>query len=263
MNNGIKVITKAFKIIEILNQDEQLSLKEITQRVNLPKPTVFRILNTLQSLNYVQYNPVSQSHALSHKFLILAKKYLSKNGIIHIAIPHMIHLKELFNETVNLVKLAEKEAIFLHIEESNHPFKYVDQIGDKALLHSTAAGKSILAFLPNNKLKSIIENYDYQIFTKNTISSFDLLKKNILLIRKEGFAIDDEEGHEGVMCVGAPIFNSDHSPFAALSISLPKIRANKIIIKEITQKLPKTCIQISLELGVSNIRKCFETETLS
>lgn len=256
MQNTIKVVAKAFDIIEVLNQSEKLTLKEITNKVKLPKPTVYRILNTLQSIGYVQYDSDTQSHALSHKFVILAKNYLSKNGIINVSIPFMIKLREDFGETVNLAKFVEKEAVFLHIEESKHPFRIVDQIGDTASLHSTAIGKSITAFLPEQKLIEIFEDYNFHIFTKKTITDFESLKNNLEKVREDGFAIDDEEGHEGVMCIGVPIFNKENFPFAALSISMPKIRATKKIIKRIIQQLPKIGIQISFDLGVTDIRKC-------
>jgi len=258
MENTIKVIAKTFDIIEILNQSEKLTLKEITETVKLPKPTVYRILNTLQTMGYIEQD--NQFHTLSHKFVILANNYLNKSGIINVAIPYMTKLLEEFGETVNLAKLVDNGAVYLCIEESKHPFRFVDQIGDQASLHATAIGKSISAYLPKEKLNQIFENYDFHIFTKKTIFDFELLKKDLAKVRQSGYAIDDEEGHEGVICIGVPIFNSSNYPFAALSISFPKIRAKKDIINKVLQELPKIGIQISFDLGVTDIRKCFNVE---
>lgn len=258
MESTIKVIAKAFDIIEILNQSEKLTLKEITQAVNLPKPTVYRILNTLQSIGYVEQT--MQHHTLSYKFVVLAKNYLSKTGIVNIAIPYMRKLLEGVGETVNLAKLVDNGAVYLRIEESKHPFRFVDQIGDKASLHSTAIGKSIAAFLPKQKLNELFENYDFYAFTKNTITDFKSLKDSLVKVREKGYAIDDEEGHEGVLCIGTPIFNRENFPFAALSISIPKVRIKKSILNKIIDELPKIGVQISFDLGVTDIRKCFEVD---
>ena len=257
MENIIRVLIKAFDIIEVLNQSEKLTLKDITKKVNLPKPTVYRILNTMQSIGYIQYDPLTQTHSLSHKFVILAKNYLSQNGLINIAIPHMTKLRETFGETVNLAKFVDDHAVFLTIEESKHSFRIVDKIGDKASLHTTAVGKAIAAFLPKEKLNNIFKDYEFHGFTKNTIANFESLKNELDKVHEAGYAIDNEEGHEGVLCIGAPIFNIDNLPFAAISISMPKIRANKKIMNKIIQELPKIGIQISLDLGVIDIRKCF------
>lgn len=256
MENKIKVIIKAFNIIEILNQSEKLTLKDITQKVKLPKPTIYRILNTLQSIGYIQYDPLTQSHSLSHKFLMLAKNYSSQNDLINVAIPFITKLKQTFGETVNLAKLAGGHAVFLAIEESRHRIRIVDKIGDIASLHSTAVGKAIAAFLPEERLNEIFKDYNFHSYTKKTITDYKSLKESLIKVREAGYAIDSEEGHEGVMCIGAPIFNTSNLPFAAISISMPKIRTNKTIIKEISQQLPKVGIQISLGLGVTDIRKC-------
>jgi len=257
MSDAIKVIVKTFDIIEILNKQSSLSLKEITKGSNLPKPTAYRILNTLQQLNYVDFDPSTQQHSLSAKFLAIANRVINRSDIIGITKPHMIQLREEFGETVNLAKLIDKDMFFLNIVESKHQFRYVDTIGDKAPLHSTAIGKAVIAFLPDDELLKIFKEYTYSQFSKNTIKNFSELKQNLIIVREAGISIDNEEGHEGVICIGAPIFDSSHLPVAGISISIPKIRAKKALIEKIKNDLPKVGIQISLELGVSDIRKCY------
>ena len=260
MNHSIKVIVKTFNIIEILYQSEKLTLKEITRRIKLPKPTVYRILSTLQSIGYVEYDADTQTHALSHKFVMLAKNYISHNSLVNVAIPYMRRLWETFGETVNLAKLMDREAVYIRIEESRHPFHFVDQIGDQASLHSTAIGKAIAAFLPEERLNEIFTDYPFRAFTKKTITNFNSLKRELANIRQLGYAIDDEEGHEGVICIGVPVFNKENFPCAAMSISMPKIRSSRKIIQDLCQQLPKVGLQISFELGVSDIRKCLNRE---
>jgi DNA-binding IclR family transcriptional regulator len=83
------------------------------------------------------------------------------------------------------------------------------------------------------------------------------LRKHLSLVRKQGYAIDDEEGHDGVLCVGAPILNKEHLPFAALGISMPKVRAKEKVLKTMMREMPRLAVQLSLDLGVTDIRKCF------
>jgi len=257
MSDAIKVVVKTFDIIEILNKHNSLSLKDITIKSDLPKPTAYRILNTLQQLNYVDFDQLTQQHSLSTKFLAIANRVINRSNIVDISKPHMIRLREEFGETVNLAKIIDKDMFFLNIVESTHQFRYVDTIGDKAPLHSTAIGKAVIAFLPDDEVLKIFKEYTYTQFSKNTIKNFSELKQNLIIVREVGISIDNEEGHEGVICIGVPIFDSSHLPVAAISISIPKIRAKKTLIEKIKQDLPKVGIQISLELGVSDIRKCF------
>jgi IclR family KDG regulon transcriptional repressor len=256
MSGAIKVIVKTFDIIEILNKHDSMTLKEITKESNLPKPTAYRILNTLKQLSFVEFDQSTQQHSLSPKFLAIANRVIRRSNIVDISKPYMIQLREEFGETVNLAKLIDKNMFFLNIVESIHQFRYVDTIGDRAPLHSTAIGKAVIAFLSDNELKEIFKEYTFTQFTKNTIINFSDLQHNLITIREVGISIDNEEGHEGVICIGIPLFDSSHKPIAAISVSIPKIRAKKALIEKIKKDLPKVGIKISLELGVSDIRKC-------
>ncbi|MBN1352126.1 IclR family transcriptional regulator [candidate division KSB1 bacterium] len=247
---------KTFEIIEILNQFKSLALKDITEKAKMPKPTIFRILSTLQKLNYVSLSNDTQQYSLSYKFIAIAKDSINGIDVVGVSKPYMSKLRDTFGETINLAKLISNEAIFLYIVESNHQFRFVDTVGDKAPLHSTAIGKAIAAFLNEDELNDIFKNYDYTRFTKTTIQNFSDLKSHLTEVRKSGISIDNEEGHEGVLCIGVPLFNAEHKPFAAISISIPKVRAKKKLLEKIKQELPRVGIQISLEMGVTDIRKC-------
>jgi len=257
MTEILKVVVKTFEVIETLNKHQSLSLKDITKIVKLPKPTIFRILHTLQSLGYVEYNSKIQEHSLSHKFITYAQKSIDNMDIIEVAKPFMVKLRDKYKETVNLAKLVDNEMTFIHIIESTHQFRYVDHIGDKAALHTTAVAKSVLAYMSIKELELLMKDYQFTAFTKKTIKDYETFKKHLSVIRNNGYAIDDEEGTEGVLCIGCPIFNKDHKPFAAISISIPKVRTNREMLKKINEELPRITMQISMELGVSNISKCF------
>lgn len=241
----IKVAAKIFSILEILNNEDKLSLKEITEKTRFPKPTVFRLLDTLQDLGYVDQERGTQNYKLGLKFMSFIKSSNNNTDLISIAKPYMENFRDKFNETVNLSRLVNQHAVYIHITESNQAFRISDNIGDRASFHSTAIGKAIISFLPLEKQNEILKNYHFIRFTKKTIVKLSDLRKEIDRIKKAGFAVDNEEGHEGVICIGAPIFNKDKSSFAALSISMPKVRANKSKLNKIKFELPEVCRKIS------------------
>lgn len=242
----IKVAAKIFSILEILNNETKLSLKEITQKTRFPKPTVFRLLDTLQTLGYVEQEPGTQNYKLGLKFMSFIKSSNNNTDLISIAKPYMENFRDKFNETVNLARLVNQHAVYIHITESNQAFRMSDNIGDRASFHSTAIGKAIISFLPLQKQNEILKNYSFVRFTKKTIVKLSDLRKEINRINKAGFAVDNEEGHEGVICIGAPIFDKNKFSFAALSISMPKVRADKQTLNKIKKELPEVCKKISL-----------------
>jgi len=255
MGAKVKVIVKAFEILEALGKKSPMSLREITDEVSYPKPTVFRLLSTLADLGYVEQDAQMQTYALSSKLVLFAKAASGGNRLVTIVRPHLKSLHKKFGETVNLVRLIDHRAVYVEILESRHPFRIVDNIGDTAHFHSTAAGKAIAAFLSDEQLDAIMKGYSFTPFTSKTIRNFQDLKKDLRRIRAEGYSTDDEEGHEGVTCLGVPIFNQQQFAFAAISISMPKVRAKRSVLAEIRRDLMRVGAQISLELGAIDLSR--------
>jgi len=257
MSELIKSVIKTSEIIALINKKKQVSLNDLTIESGFPKPTVHRILATLSHIGYVQFDSNAQLYSLGTQLIHIARNAVAGMTIIDLAKPRMQILRELFKETVNLARLVHNKAVFVHIDETRHAFRYVDHIGDPAALHSTAVGKVLLAFMQPTIVDTILKDYQYTSYTKTTISTREELDAQLLKIRKLGLAHDDEEGTEGVICLAVPIFNADHLITGALSISIPKIRSSRKLLSEIEQELPKVGTRLSLDLGVTDIRKCY------
>jgi IclR family KDG regulon transcriptional repressor len=257
MGKPIKVVAKTFAVIELLEQGKGVSLKELAEKASLPKPTAFRILDTLVNLGYAEQDADTQQFMLGSKFLTFVKSSGAGADIIALATPYMERLSKTYGETINLARLTGDQIIYVRVLESDHSFRISDDIGDRASVHSTAIGKAIAAFLPEPLLQEILLNTTYTPFTRKTITDEASLRTHLALVKEQGYSLDDEEGHDGVLCIGAPIFNKDNLPFAAMSISMPKVRAKKKVLDNMCRDLPKVAVQLSLDLGVTDIRKCF------
>jgi IclR family KDG regulon transcriptional repressor len=261
MGKPIKVVVKTFKMIELLDTEKGLNLTDLSLRASLPKPTTYRILDTLAGLGYVEHDPATHRFTLGSRFLTFIRNSGPGSDLISLAEPYMEKLGKLCGETVNLARLIDYQIIYIRILESDHVFRISNNVGDRASVHSTAIGKAIASFLPKEDLDEVLRRNVYTPFTRKTIVGEASLRRHLALVRKRGYAIDDEEGHDGVLCVGAPIFNKSHAPFAGLSVSMPKVRAKEKILSTIFRELPKLAVQLSLDLGVTDIRKCFADET--
>ncbi len=260
MSESIKSIEKAFKLLELIHSLKEPSLKELSDGTKMPKPTVHRILSTLKTLGYVNFDTGSLRYTLGHQFMQLARSASSGMNIIELAKPRMQDLRENFNETVNLARLAQNGVVFVHIEETTHAFRYVDHIGDPAALHYTAVGKVICAFMDPDDLDVLLKDYIFTRNTPKTISKKEDFLVHLKSIRKKGYALDNEEGSEGVICHAVPVFNSENHITGAMSISVPRMRSSKKLMTEIEQELPKVGVRLSLDLGVTDIRKCFNPD---
>ncbi|MDD2217706.1 MAG: IclR family transcriptional regulator, partial [Eubacteriales bacterium] len=129
------------------------------------------------------------------------------------AIPSLEQLVKLFQETVNLVIRDDDSIVYLEKVESTHSMSISTTVGGRLPLYCTAAGKVILANLPQAEQTDQIEKINFVSFTEKTINSKALLEQSLQEIVQKGYAEDLEELQVGLICVSAPIYNHHGIPF--------------------------------------------------
>jgi len=123
-------------------------------------------------------------------------------------------------------------------------------IGARIPTHCSAAGKAILAFMPEETLVSIDRDKGLPRRTENTITDIEELKKHFQLIREQDYAFDDEENEKGVKCVAAPIRDQGGEVKAAISISVPGSRVRTdTLLTTLKDQVVETAMKISQKLG--------------
>lgn len=246
----VQSVDRAFSILEALS-DGEIGLVELSKRVGLNKSTVYRLLNTLISKGYVSQNFDNSKYKLTLKTLQIGSKVQSNLNIVNIAKPYIQQLSLDTNEVVHLVHIENNELIYIDKIESNNTIRMHSYIGKSIPLYSSAVGKAYLAHLKENDFLSIWNDLQNNIieFTRNTITTKERMLKEIAAIRKQGYAIDNEENEEGVICVASPIFNFNKELNYAISISTPKMRINQEKISFFGSLVKETSKKISKELG--------------
>jgi hypothetical protein len=120
----------------------------------------------------------------------------------------MRELRDRFNETVNLGVLDGREIVYLDMVESRRSLRMQAQLGGRDPVYSTALGKAMVAFLPEDRWG---EHLPARLTprTEASHSSIVALRDDLRRTRERGYGLDDGENEEGVRCLGAPIFNQD------------------------------------------------------
>lgn len=217
----IQSVARAARILEVLvDRAPQATLGEIAKDSGLPPPTTHRVLQTLVGLGYAvslengQYKP-------GPKILVLAGRLLtSMDYSVHVR-PALLRLQEHTPETIHFGVLSGDEAQYVDKLEARRPYRLASVVGMALQLHCTAIGKAILAYLPAERAARLITPDKLVQRTAKTITSVDVLTRELTRIREQGFCIDDEEDREGVRCVGAPVFDHQRQVFGAVSVSGP------------------------------------------
>lgn len=243
-----QTVLKALDVLEcVANGDEPLSTLQVARLCGISRPTAYRLLSTLVSRGYLAAD--GARFRLGTQALSLSQKVLASSDLPEVARASMRPLNDLTSETVHLSILQGTEILYIAQVEGRQSISMRCTIGTRNHLHSTAMGKALLAFLPSEEQASLLDRLVLTPCTPATITERDLLIKELANIRKQGFAIDNEEGEAGVRCVGAPIFDHTGHAFAAISISGPAYRLSVDQLNALSRPLIEATRTISARLG--------------
>ena len=210
--SGIRVIARAADILKTLGQHpEGLTLREIANRVNLPRSTVQRIVKALDDANFVIAASPTSCVRLGPALTSLAS-FAKEIDILQICRPLLVKLNKDCGETVDFAVFGNDKAVV------------VDQIpGVHRLVAVTAIGKALLAELAPHDFASLRKRYRLVQFTKNTIKDWAELEAELAQIRRDGIAYDMEECFVGIRCAAKTVHGPD-GEIGAVSIPVPKER---------------------------------------
>jgi len=243
------LLEKTFRIIDLLKDHPHgLRLFEISNTLDLPNSSIHHILSTLRSFNYIDQDKDTKRYVLGFKFLTISSKILDNLDIRRTAYAHLRNLHNIINETVNLTVLKNGWVTFIDKIQKVGGLALDTYIGFSTLPHAAASGKVLMAYRGLNEIRDIYQNQPLKAYSKNTITSISRLLEELENIRKQGYAIDNEEYYEGVRCVAVPV-KSQGNVIAAVSVtgSIFTMQIERIN-DEILQLLIETAQKISSEM---------------
>jgi DNA-binding IclR family transcriptional regulator len=213
-------VAKAFRVLETFRaQRRSLNLGEISALAGLDKSAAQRFANTLHVLGYLRKEPVSRRYSLSPKALEFGLNYLRANGIAEPAAPFLREAARQCDETVNLTQLDGKEIVYIGRIPSRHIISVEVLVGTRYPAWCTAAGRIMLAFLPEAQSHEIVKSSERHTYTSHTVTELKALIALIRRARASGYSFAADQMFLGEYTVAAPVFNRAHEPIAALSVS--------------------------------------------
>ncbi|WP_209124996.1 IclR family transcriptional regulator [Alkalihalobacillus sp. BA299] len=245
----IQSIIRAAEILELFLSSAELSIKEISQNTGLSKSTVHGIIKTLEYKGFLTQNPEDQKYKLGMKLFELGNSVSNNLNIGKIARPYIQELVEKLKETVHLVILDQSEVIYVEKVEGSHSLSMYSQIGKRAPIHCTGVGKAILAFRPEEEIDQLLSETTLTPFTDKTMTDKEKIKEHLKQVKRQGYAMDDEEIEIGLRCVAAPIFNHKGEAIASISCAAPITRFNDELITNVIVHIKLAADAISRQMG--------------
>ena len=242
----VQSVERTFALIELLCKNGESGITELASASGLNKTTVFRLLSTLVSLEYVVKNPLTEKYRLTLKFLKLSAGTLSKLDIRRYARRHLEKISALTGETVHLVERNGGEIIYIDkFESPKNSVRMVSRVGLSLPMVYTAVGKAIMARLEPEEVEKIWRSTEIVKKTDKTITDYRLFLKELETVRKNGYATDCEENENGVCCVAAAVCDVYGEYRYAFSVSAPASRMDAATIEKIGNTLINTAERIS------------------
>ena len=255
---SVAAVLKVFSILQALSRCQTASLSELETQLMIPKSTIYRFLQTMQTLGYVTQNAENERYSLTLELFHLGAKALNNLDINKLAHPIM---KRIMNETGETIHLGEQDrdaVIYIHKVESHHSLRMGSQIGKRAEIYSTAMGKIICAFGENKELAlASLQNKDFVKHTENTLASYDEFLQQVEWTKQNGFAYDREENESSLFCIAVPVFDVLEHAVASMSLSFPTFRCDESKFQKYHALLREASVELSNLLGSKTIDKVF------
>lgn len=226
----VSTVLTSFDILEYMKRVDGATLEEMTEEFELAKSTAHRHLKTLQYREYITQE--GKEYYISTKFVEFGE-YVTKRKKGFVLVEAKV--KELAEETEERVQFIVEEhgmGVYLYRETGDKAIKTDPGVGKRVHLHSTATGKAILAYLPDEQVNSIFETRGLPQITGNTKISPESLYDEFREIRKNGYSINVEENMKGLNAIGSPVRDSSGHVLGALGISGPSHRLKEEKIEE-------------------------------
>jgi IclR family acetate operon transcriptional repressor len=244
-------VGRALSILEMVAESNKgLSNSDLSRRLKIPKSSASYILRVLEKRDYLQRD-AGGKYRLGLKLLSLTGGAMTHLDVREVAKPILVEfLKKSRLPEVHLAVLDNGRAVYIEKIEDEKSFIKMDiWVGHRLPVHTTAIGKILVSFLPEEEILRILELRGMERKTRKSITNPQKFLREAARVRQYGFAVDDEENAEGVRCIAAPIFDAKGNIAAALGTSSVVMHIDETHLPKIVDLVKKAATKVSRQLG--------------
>lgn len=234
---------------ELARHPNGLTLTELAKIVGLPRSTTHRLLTTMNTLRFVDFDCDNNHWKVGPQAFSVGAAFGGVKDLARLGRPLLRAINICAKETVSLSVPERHSQLYVGQVVSTAPAPASVRTGDRLPIHFTAAGKSVMAFWSDDTLSEHLTTADfYQRTERSTCQPARIIEK-LALYRERGYAFDCEESFGQLRCVGAPVFNAYGEPIAAISVSAAASRMEKPRMHAIGRELRAAALKLTREMG--------------
>lgn len=224
----VQSFAKGFRILEAFSAEApEMTLSEIANRAELDPGTAFRMVNTLNMLGYLERVGASKRYRLSLKVLDLGFTAIGRMELRDLARPVLLPLVGEINEAASVGVLDGTDVLYVERVQAGMARLGVDvRIGSRIPAYYTVIGWSLLAFLPEDERRAILERSRRTKLSPEMIIDVEEIERGLADVRAKGFACHDRHMAPGLRFLAAPVMDADKRPVASVSVAAPSMNVS-------------------------------------
>ena len=247
----VRSVARAMRLIEIVagGPQEGLTLSDLARQLGASKSTTLALARTLTHAGMLRDTRPGPRYRLGTALIKLGDITRSQLPLGEICRPVLAELADLTKMTARVAICDDGYPVFIERVDGPGSVRFHTPLGQREVPHSSAAGKAMLATMPEDRIRAICASSGMQARTAKTITDIDTLVQTLVQVRENGFAVDDEEDAEGIFCAGAAFFDHDGSCAGAVSVTGIKGDLPTWRVHELGRMVRRYAGQISDQLG--------------
>ena len=240
-------LVNAGRVLKLLAEKPGLTVLEISRALRVPRTTVMRIATSLTREGLLETE--ANTYSLGPTLIYLGIRAMDGIDLTGLAKPLLVRLAHETGETAHLAMLADDKSLLLEVCQSPLPIRAGAPPGTRADLHCSATGKIFLAWNMADQLEAFYSRAKPAARTAKTITTPERMAKELALIQKRGYAVDEEEFFDGIRCLAVPVLNSHGRVHLALGITGVITRLTRNRISGCVEKLRAAAAELSAAIG--------------
>ncbi|WP_427051235.1 IclR family transcriptional regulator [Paenibacillus sp. TC-CSREp1] len=245
----LTTLKRGLLILDLLRERHSLSLSQIMKELSLNKTTVYKMLYTLEKMEYIK--KVEKNYYLNPNIFFDDRVHVIRD-IQWTSLDTPFRLAQISGEKVFLGVLEDEELVIKSVIQTPSMMLDLEATGKRLPIYSSAIGKAVFANLPSEIQAQILKKISLNNITSKTFNDKDLFKHHLEVIKEQGFAIDDEETNLGKRCLAAPIYVND-VVIGSLAIHGDTDSIRRRSIRSLSNMVKRYSRQLSLELKHLNL----------
>jgi IclR family transcriptional regulator, acetate operon repressor len=250
----VRSVARALEMLEAVGESGEtgLTLTEMAQRLEMAKSSTMAAARTLASFGFLRIESPGPRYHLGLALLRYGDLVAQMTSLGKIALPLLHELTEETGLTSRLAINEEGYPVFVERVDGKGSVRFHTPLGQRESPHSTGAGKAILAQLAEEEVLRIVKPEELVAHTANSLTTVDAVLSELKHVQLVGYAIDNEEEADGIICVGAPIFDYNGQCVGAVSVTGLKVDITQRVIGPLCTTVLNYAESISALIG--NVR---------